>query len=200
VSAGSTNITAALGSVSHQAPLTVTSAALESISVQAGQSSFALGLSLQLTAIGTYSDNSTQNLTSLVSWSTQPSSVGVVSSSGVATGLTTGSFTAKATLSGVSGTLSLTVNSAVLQSITVTPANMTFIGLSGPVQFTATGHFSDGSTQNITTTCHWAITSGVSVGSISQTGSFSAIGIGTGTITATSGTIVGSTGFTVVSL
>jgi hypothetical protein len=100
----------------------------------------------------------------------------------------------------VSGTLSLTVNSAVLQSITVTPANMTFIGLSGPVQYTATGHFSDGSTQNITDSCHWAITSGIAVGSISQTGSFSAIGIGTGTITATSGTIVGSTGFTVVSL
>ncbi len=201
VSAGSTQITATLGSISQQIPLTVTSAVLESITVQASQTSFALGLSLPLTAIGTYSDNSTQNLTSLVSWSTQPASIGVVSYTGVATGVNTGGFTAKATLSGVSGTLSLTVTSAVLQSITITPANQLILNVLGAAtQYNATGYFSDGSTQNITNTCHWAITAGIALGSISQTGSFSPLGVGLGTITATSGTISGSTGFIVVSV
>jgi hypothetical protein len=93
------------------------------------------------------------------------------------------------------------VTSAVLQSITVTPANPTVINLLGnSVQFTATGTYSDGSTQNITNTCHWAISSGLSLGSISATGSFSPLGLGAGTVTATSGSITGSTGFLVISV
>jgi hypothetical protein len=201
LSAGSTQITATLNSVSGQTPFTVSAAVLESISVQATQSSFALGLSLQLTAIGTYSDSSTQNITNLVSWSSQTPSVGVVSSTGVATGVTTGSFNAQAALSGVTGTLSLTVTNAVLQSIVITPNNPTIVNVLGSqTQFTATGHYSDGTTQNITDSCHWAITSGLSVGSISQTGSFSAIGIGVGTLSATSGSISGTDNFTVISV
>jgi uncharacterized protein YjdB len=201
LTSGSTQITATLNSVSGQTHFTVSAAALESIAVQATESSFALGLSLQLTAIGTYSDSSTQNITSLVNWSSQTPSVGIVSSAGVATGVTTGSFSAQATLSGVTGTLSLTVTNAVLQSITITPANPTIINVLGSqTQFTATGHYSDGTTQNITDSCHWAITNGIAVGSISQTGAFSPLGIGLGTLSATSGSITGSTNFTVVSL
>ncbi|MFT4114142.1 beta strand repeat-containing protein [Silvibacterium sp.] len=201
VAAGTTQIGASLNGVTQQTALTVSAAVLSSIAIQASQSSFALGLSLQLTAVGTYSDNSTQNLTSAVTWSSLSPSVGLVSSAGVATGLTTGTFTAKATLGSVSGTLTVTVTSAVLQSIVVTPANSTILNVLGSsVQYTATGHFSDGSTQNITTTCHWAITSGLSLGSISQTGSFSPLGVGAGTLSATSGSISGSTGFIVVSV
>lgn len=201
LASGSTELVATLGSVTQQASLTVTAAELESIAVQASQSSFALGLSLQLTAIGTYSDSSTQNLTSQVAWSSLTPSVGVVSSTGLATGLTTGTFDARATLNSVTGSLAITVTSAVLQSITVTPADTIIVNVLGnSVQYTATGHFSDGSTQNITNSCHWAITSGLAVGSISQTGSFSPLGLGIGTLSATSGSIAGSTGFTVVSV
>jgi hypothetical protein len=146
---GATQLTATLGSVTQQASLTVTAAQLESIAVQASQSSFPLGLSLQLTAIGTYSDSSTQNLTSQVGWSSATPSVGVVSAAGSATGVATGSFNARATLNGVTGSLAITVTNAVLQSIAVTPASPTIINLLGnSVQFTATGTYSDGSTQN----------------------------------------------------
>jgi hypothetical protein len=198
---GATQLTATLGSVTQQASLTVTAAQLESIAVQASQSSFPLGLSLQLTAIGTYSDSSTQNLTSQVGWSSATPSVGVVSAAGSATGVATGSFNARATLNGVTGSLAITVTNAVLQSIAVTPASPTIINLLGnSVQFTATGTYSDGSTQNLTDTCHWAITAGLSLGSISATGSFSPLGIGAGTVSATSGSITGSTGFLVISV
>jgi hypothetical protein len=174
---------------------------LLSIGVQASEISVALGLSVQLTAIGTYSDNSTLNITSQVTWSSLTPTVGVVSSTGVASGLATGTLNAQATLGGVAGTLPITITSAVLQSITVTPTNPTIVNVLGnAVQFTATGHYSDGTTQNITTSCHWAITSGLSVGSISQTGSFSPLGVGLGTLSATSGSISGSTNFTVVSV
>ena len=176
---GSSTLTATLNSISSTTPFTVTPATLQSIgvvSVPLGQSSFALGLSLQLRAVGTYSDGTTQDLTSSTTWSSQTPAVGVVSSTGVATGHTTGTFNAVATTGTISGSVMLTVTSALLQSIVVTPANQTIIDLSGPVQFDATGHFSDGSTQDLTDSVHWAVTG--NIGTISQTGSLSAVSVG----------------------
>ncbi len=199
LSAGPVQITASLGAINNQVTLTVSAAVLQSIAVEGGQSSFALGLSLGLTAVGTYSDSSTQDLTNLVVWSSQTPTIGVVSSLGVATGVTTGTFSARATLSGVTGSLFVTITNALLQSITISPANATILDvLGGHTQYSATGHFSDGSTQDITTTCHWAITSGLSLGSISQLGIFSPLGIGLGSLSVTSGSISASTGFTII--
>jgi uncharacterized repeat protein (TIGR02543 family) len=86
-----------------------------------------------------------------------------------------------------------------LSSITVTPANPTIApGLTQ--QFTATGHYSDGSTQDITTTAIWS-SSTTSVAVISNaTGSnglATAVAAGSSTITAISGSIPGSTTLTV---
>ncbi len=86
-----------------------------------------------------------------------------------------------------------------LSSITVTPANPTIApGLTQ--QFTATGHYSDGSTQDITMTAIWS-SSTTSVAVISNaTGSnglATAVAAGSSTITATSGSIPGSTTLTV---
>ena len=195
---GSSTITATMNSISTTASVTVTAAVLQSISVTAPQSSFALGLSLQLTATGTYSDGTTQNLTNSVTWSSQTPSVGVVSSTGVATGHTTGTFNAVATSGGISGTLGITVTSAVLVSIAVSPNNVITVNTNG-IQFTATGTFSDGSTQNLTNTVHWAL-SGISLGSISATGLYTPLlGISVqGTVTATSGTIIGTATVTIL--
>ena len=197
---GSSTISATLDSITANTSLTVTAATLQSIAVTAGQSGFALGLSLQLKAEGTYSDGTMQDLTSTVAWSSQTPSVGVVSSTGLATGQTTGNFNALATTGGITGSLMITVTNAVLQSIVVTPANQIIILVgSTPLQFTATGHFSDDSTQNLTDSVHWAVSG--TLGTISQTGSFSAVAVGVGaTVTATSGTISGTTTVTVVSL
>jgi hypothetical protein len=197
---GTSTIGASLGSVSAQAPLTVTAAVLQSVAITPTGASFPLGSSLQLTATGTYSDGSTQNLTSTVNWSVSNPSVGAVSSTGVATGHTTGTLNVVATQGGVTGNLAVTVTNAALVSIAVTPANQVIVSaLGNGVQFTATGTYTDGSTQDLTSTAHWAI-SGVAVGTISQTGLFSATGVGVGTVTATSGTISGSTNITIVSL
>ena len=200
VSTGSSTVTAALNSLTQSVPATVTAAALQSIAVMPAGASIPLGLSQQMQAIGTYTDGTTQDVTSMVTWSSQTPSVGVVSSTGVATGVTTGSFLATATKGAVTGSVSVTITSAVLQSIVVTPANQPVANVLGSdVQFTATGHYSDGSIQNITNSVHWAIT-GVVVGSITQTGTFSPTGVGLGTVTATSASISGSTNVLVVSV
>nr|WP_277751220.1 Ig-like domain-containing protein [Granulicella sibirica] len=200
VATGSSTVAAALNGISQSVPATVTAAALQSIAVLPVGTSIPLGLSQQMQAIGTYTDGTTQDITSMVTWSSQTPAVGVVSSTGVATGVTTGSFLAKATKGAVTGSVSVTITSAVLQSIVVTPANQPVVNLlQNSVQYTATGQYSDGSMQNITNSVHWAIT-GIVVGSITQTGTFSPIGVGLGTVTATSGAISGSTNVLVVSV
>ena len=197
---GTSTLTATLNGSTASTLLTVTSATLQSISVTSAQGSFALGQSLPLTATGFYSDGSTQNLTNSVTWTSSAPTVGLVSSTGSATGITTGTFSARATSNGITGSESLIVTNAVLTSIAVTPQGQVIVGLQGaPVQFTATGTFSNGTTQNLTNSVHWA-TTGVVIGSISQAGVFTATGIGLGTVTATSATITGSAQLTVVSI
>ncbi len=201
VGAGTATINASSGTTTGSTTMTVSTATLESISVQAAQTSFALGQSLQLHAIGSYSDGSTQDLTSSVIWTSLNTAIGVVGNTGVASGIKAGVFGAQATLNGLTASIPIMVTNAVLQSITVTPANTTIVDtLGNATQFTATGHFSDGTTQVLSSGVHWSISAPVYVGSISQSGSLSAVAAGTGNVVVTYGTITGQTGFVVVAI
>jgi hypothetical protein len=86
-----------------------------------------------------------------------------------------------------------------LLSIAVTPANPSVV-VGTPQQFVATGTYSDGSTQTLTTTATWS-SSLASVATVSNTagsiGQATTAVAGTSTITATSGAITGSTLLTV---
>ncbi len=196
---GTSTLSATLSGVTGTTPLTVTAARLQSITVTSAQSSFALGQSLPLKATGTYSDGTTQDLTTQVNWSSQTPSVGVVSSTGIATGVHAGAFYARASLSGVTGSEEVTVTNATLVSIAVTPNGQVVVDVTGnTVQFTATGTFSDGTTQNLGTPVHWT-TTGIVVGTISSTGVFTPTAAGLGTVVATSGSTSGSASLTVVS-
>src|SRR5450755_158043 len=84
-------------------------AVLQSIAVTPANSSLFAGSTLQFTATGTYSDNSTKNLSSSVTWTTSPSGIASISTAGLATGLTGGSTAVTAALIGVSGSTALTV-------------------------------------------------------------------------------------------
>ena len=85
--------------------------------------------------------------------------------------------------------------SSQLNSIAVTPVNPT-TAAGGSQQFTATGTYSDGSTANITTQVTWS-SSNTSVATINASGLATAVAAGTSTITATQGSITGSTTLTV---
>jgi len=80
-----------------------------SIAVAPVNASLAAGSTLQYTATGTYSDNSTQNITSQVTWSSSSPSHATISTSGLASGVAPGNTTISATLNGVSGSQTLTV-------------------------------------------------------------------------------------------
>jgi hypothetical protein len=79
----------------------------------------------------------------------------------------------------------------VLQSITVTPANAT-VAQTFSQPFTASGHFSDGSTQDLTATVSWS-SSHQSVATISSAGVALAAGDGTTNVMAVSSGVTGST-------
>ncbi len=86
-------------------------------------------------------------------------------------------------------------NGPTLVSIAVTPVNPS-ITVGGQQQFTATGTYSDGSHQNLTSTATWT-SSSPGVAAINSTGLATGVAAGNTTITAASGTIHGSTGLTV---
>jgi Big-like domain-containing protein len=196
---GTSSIKAVSGAVSGSATLTVTAATLVSIAVTAPSLSLAKGTSEQFTATGTYSDNSTQNITGSVTWSSQTTSVATITSGGMVTAVGTGTSNIEAALGAVNGSATLTVTAPTLVSIAVTPANPT-IGTTGTEQFTATGKYSDNSTQNLTTTVTWS-SSQMNIATISNTagtnGLATAVTNGNTTIQAMLGSVQGSTMLTV---
>src|SRR6478736_4168426 len=192
--AGQTTITATVGSLSDTTTLTAVSAHLISIDVEPKAVSIAVGTTLQFSAVGTFDDGSTQLLPS-VTWTSSVPGTATVGASGLATSVGTGSATISAISGSVTGTASLSVDSATLVSIAVTPANSSMaVGTTKP--FTATGTFSDSSTQDLTLSVLWG-SSSPATATINNLGSVGSLATGTTTISATLGAISGSTTLTV---
>ena len=194
VAAGTATINATVGAFSDTATLTVVPANLISILVTPAAESIALGTDQQFTATGIFDDGSTQQLTS-ITWSSSDANVASINNSGLATSTGTGSATITATSGAVNGTASLTVTAATLVSIAVTPANSS-MSVDTIRQFTATGTFDDSSTQDITTSVLWS-SSNPAVATINNQGLASSISNGTVVITATLGSVSGSSNLTV---
>jgi 6-phosphogluconolactonase (cycloisomerase 2 family) len=199
---GTATIKATLNSVSGSTSLTVTPAVLMSIEVTPPNPSFANGLTLQLVATGIYSDNSTHDLTSAVTWSSSSSAVASVSNSagsaGLARALSPGSSMVTAALGSVSSNMTLTVTTATLVSIGVTPMNPTVPnGLTTALK--ATGVFTDHSTRDLTSTVTWSSSAPAvaSVDNAPASGLATALSLGTAQLTATLGSISGSSTLTV---
>ncbi|HKR28791.1 MAG TPA: Ig-like domain-containing protein [Acidobacteriaceae bacterium] len=104
---GTAVITAASGSVSGSATLTVSPAVLVSISV--APASVQIGATTQMKATGTWTDQSTQDLTSTVTWSLANSYVASISASGLVTSLRAGYSTVTATDGSLQGSGSVAV-------------------------------------------------------------------------------------------
>jgi hypothetical protein len=168
---------------------------LTSISITPANPVVTVGQSQQLTVTGNYSDGTTQNLTSSVTWSVSPSSVAKVNSAGMAQAQATGTATLTATSGSVSGNDKLTVSAATLVSIAIAPSNPT-VPKGETQQLTATGTFSDGSTQNLTNSVAWNATT-TSVATVNNTGLVNAQAMGNTTVTAVAGSINGTDSVTV---
>jgi len=203
VGAGSTTVSAISGEVTGDTTLTVTDATLVSIEVTPADASIADGTTQEFTATGLYTDASTQDLTTEVTWFSSDEAVATVSnaddSKGLATAVGLGSATVSATSGDVSGDTTLTVTDATLVSIAVTPADAS-IADGTTQQFTATGLYTDASTQDLTTEVTWD-SSDDEIATVSNAddskGFATAVALGTATVSATSGGVTGVTTLTV---
>src|SRR5271166_6629304 len=195
LSTGTANVVAASGGHSSSSVLTISKAALLSIAVSPSDLSVVLGNDMQLTATGTFTDKSTQDLTNLVTWASSQPGVAIVSSSGLAVSRSVGTSAITATLDSVNASTPLTVSSAGLVSIAVNENHAT-IPLGTTAQFTAKGVYTDGSTQDLTNTVTWTSTpSGIL--SISSSGLAKGKTIGVATVSAKSGSVSGTGALTV---
>ena len=193
VSAASTTITATSGAVtSNGATLTVTPAVLASIAVTPTAASVAAGLTQQYMAIGTYTDGSTQNLTTTATWASSNTTVATIAASGLATARAAGSANITATSGAIaSNAAALTVTAAQLTSIAVTPTSVT-TSVGGSQQYTATGTYTDATTADITANVTWS-SSNTSVATISATGLATAVASGSSNIVATMASVTSNT-------
>ena len=186
------------GITSNAANVVVSQFPLTAIAVTPTTASVPFGVSTPFTATGTFSDLSTQNLTTSATWASSQSSVATVSNNvlnqGVATGVAPGQTSISAVFAGQVGTAPLTVTNATIVSVAVTP-NPASANVGTQVSFTATGTFSDGSSVNLTNQVTWS-SSNATVATIISNGQANTASAGTTNITATftqSGTTVQGT-------
>ncbi len=211
VSAGTTTITGWLGGISGTATLTVTSATLVRVEVEpAAPPAVAVGRTFAFHATGVYSDGSAVDLTANpgLTWTSDNPAVASISiaaaTAGVATALSVGTTHILAVYVNGAHTMqaspvTFAVMDAVLEQIEVTPTTAT-LPVGFELSFRATGRYSDGHADDITTLVTWS-SGTVGTATISNAagakGVSTAIAAGTTTITATRDSITGSSVLTV---
>jgi Domain of unknown function (DUF4082)/Bacterial Ig-like domain (group 2)/Putative Ig domain len=163
---------------SPEASATPQNLPLTSITVTPANSSLTVGGTQQFAATGRYSDGSTQNLTSQVTWGSSNTAAATISSTGLATAVASGTTTISATLGSVSGSTGLSVTAGPL-TITTTALPAATTGVAYSATLTATGG---------TPPYTWSIASGTLPAGLTLT----AAGVISGTPTAT-----GTSSFTV---
>jgi hypothetical protein len=180
------------GGGGSSAPATPTLTALE---ISPAGVNLNVGDSQTLIATGKYSDGSSQNLTTSVSWdSTAPNIASV--SAGAVNALSAGTATINATMASVNASVGITVTplGVTLTSIAVTPTSAILsIGHNQPVN--AMGTYSDGSSLDITASALW--NSNNTVVATVNAGVVSALAPGSATISVSNGTISASVVITV---
>lgn len=146
--------------------------------------SLAPGESVSLTAQAWRDDVGPVEVTDEVDWSVVDDTVASVSSTGLVTGVADGSTTVMATAGELDASATVVVTTPVvsLERVEVTPASAT-LRPEETVSLTATAHFDDGSTEDVTDSAQW--TSGTPGVATVAAGLVTAIDNGTAVITAT---------------
>jgi hypothetical protein len=154
--AGTTRVTASVGTLSVGTNVTATAASLTSLAIsmipQNGQ--VARGTDALFSLVGTFSDGSTHDLTDSATWT---SNGGAVSSQGVLHGGLQGDFVVTASIQGQTASKTFSVTDAVVASIQIDPGPAgPSVGLGAKRNFRAVGTFSDGTTEDVTALATWS--------------------------------------------
>ncbi|EHK2924943.1 Ig-like domain-containing protein [Vibrio parahaemolyticus] len=137
--------------------LNVTDAIITNIDVTPPNQTIPIATTLDYTAMATYSDGNTIDITSSTdtAWSTSEPSIATIGATGVLSADAIGGpIKVRANNGGITGETEVTVVDALLESIDVTPATMT-LEIGDIRNLTATGNYSNGSTETITDIVNW---------------------------------------------
>jgi uncharacterized protein YjdB len=185
---GSARITARFMTRSSYTTAQVTPAKLTRVAVSPAAPTIAAGTNVRFSALGTYSDGTTSDVSSQVTWSISDvmgTGVASIDGTGTANGLHKGQALISAELDALVGTTLLTVGPGI-------PVRLYFS--TAPAQtpkgttarFVATADLSDGGTQDVSALATWTSTDvmGTSVASVGMSGTVTGNNVGKATITA----------------
>jgi len=197
--AGTATITVNYNGVIGTTVVTVSPATLSTIQITPFSPHLPVGFTTYLQATGIFSDNTTQDITYLMNWSSSDPSVASVDQYGTLTPSKAGTVTITGYYLGVTGTNSVTVSSATLSSISITPANPT-LSVQATKQLSALGTFSDGSAMDITFYVTW-LSDNTQVANVANAypieGQVKGLSSGSCHVTAVRGSVSSQTGVTV---
>lgn len=195
VAAGSSVISASYNGKTATTTLTVLPPALVSITLTPLTPNIAISAAQQMTVIGTFSDNTSRDITASSSFSSATPAVATINAAGLAVGVSGGTSLITATSGGRSASTLLTVNGATLVSVALTPTAPS-IATGGAQQFTLTGSFSNNTKRDISAIATFS-SANAAVATISAGGLASGKTAGTSVISASIGTLSASTVLTV---
>jgi uncharacterized protein YjdB len=200
VSPGTTTITATLDGISASFELVVSNAVINALDITPLTPSTPRGLTTQFSAIGTFSDATTQDLTFDALWASSDPTVAVIGNApadeGLARALALGTTTISATFGGLTPSTLMTVTDPVLVSIAIEPANASQLSLTRR-GYLARGSFSDGTTADISSQVTWTSTNPVVAEIEATSGRLTTLAQGNASISAALGTVAATTGLTV---
>jgi hypothetical protein len=186
VAAGTSVITAAFEGKSGSATLTVLPARLVSLAVAPVNPSINIGNTQQFVALGTFSDNTTRDISAVSTFSSASTNVAsVVASTGLALGKAQGTSVISASSGGLTGNATLTVLPATLVSLGLTPAANS-LAVGATAQLTALAGYSDGSIVDVTGASTYVSASTAQV-AVAASGVITGVAPGTSVITASFG-------------
>ncbi len=160
-STGSAVLTAAYLGMTTTLQITVSDAELNGISVLPVNQVIPVGLTQQFIATGHYSDGSAADITEQVTWLSSDTSIVTIengfANNGLAQAVAQGTVSITATKNNISKSIQLSVSNAVIQSIEIQPINQS-VAKGSNVVIKAVGHFSDGSSLDVTDIVQWSAT------------------------------------------
>ena len=151
---GETIVEASLEGIFASAAVIVSDAELTGLEITPQDAELSGGMTQQYTATGTFSDNSTQDVSVLAEWESSDTAVATIDAAGLATAVELGTSAISGAWQGLDANADLLVSAATLTSITITPEQAT-IAKGTTVQFDAEGEFSDGTFLDITNVVDW---------------------------------------------
>lgn len=169
----------------EQPPPEVTLGAVQIVPAAEGGVSVPIGTAVQFRAVGTYSDGSTADLTSAVTWSSSDAAAATIDGGGLVTPIAPGATVVGALEpeTGLEASVSVSIVPAALAVLEIAPLDPTvLVGMT--LQLQARGTFADDTDADVTGNVAWT-SSDDAVATVSAGGLVTAVAVGTAIVTAT---------------